>query len=76
MLDPQEGANVAADPARAEDLAQMRARLDEWMRETADPLLAGPVAPPPGALVNEQWQLSPDDPVRPVTADPMAAPSS
>ena len=32
------------------------------MRETEDPLLDGPVAPPPGALVNEQWQVSPDDP--------------
>ncbi len=76
MLDPQEGSNVAADPARAGDLAEMRARLEAWMRETDDPLLAGPVAPPPGALVNEQWQVSPEDPVRPVTADPMAAPSS
>jgi arylsulfatase A-like enzyme len=76
VLDPAEGDNVAADPARAEVLAEMRGRLDAWMRETEDPLLDGPVPPPPGAIVNEQWQLSPDDPPRVVTADPTAAASS
>jgi arylsulfatase A-like enzyme len=76
VLDPAEGANVAADPARSEVLGEMRGRLDAWMRETEDPLLEGPVAPPPGAIVNEQWQLSPDDPPRVVTVDPTAAASS
>jgi arylsulfatase A-like enzyme len=76
VLDPAEGNDVAADPARDEVLAEMRGRLDGWMRETEDPLLDGPVAPPPGAIVNEQWQLSPDDPPRAVTADPTAAASS
>jgi N-sulfoglucosamine sulfohydrolase len=76
VLDPAEGNDVAADPARDEVLAEMRGRLDAWMRETEDPLLDGPVASPPGAIVNEQWQLSPDDPPRAVTADPRAAASS
>ena len=76
VLDPAEGADVAADPARGEVLAEMRARLDAWMRETEDPLLDGQVAPPPGAIVNEQWQVSPDDPPRVVAADPTAAASS
>ena len=75
VLDPQEGSNVAADPAKAEVLAELRERLESWMRETEDPLLDGPVPPPPGAIVNEQWQVSPDDPVRIVTADSTAAPS-
>ncbi len=44
------------------------------MRETDDPLLAGPVPPPAGALVNEQWQLSPDEQPRAVMANPTAAP--
>jgi N-sulfoglucosamine sulfohydrolase len=75
VLDPQEGRNAAADPARAEVLAELREQLDAWMRETEDPLLDGPVAPPEGAIVNEQWQVSPDDPVRIVRAGSTAAPS-
>lgn len=70
VLDPAEGSNLAADPGSAEALAEMRGRLDAWMRETDDPLLDGPVEPPPGATVNEQWQLSPDDPPRQVAATP------
>jgi arylsulfatase A-like enzyme len=74
VLDPAEGNSVAEDPARAEILAEMRGRLDAWMRETEDPLLDGPVPPPPGALVNDQSQVSPDDPV--ITGDPTGAASS
>jgi len=75
ILDPQEGRNLSGRESRAEVLEEMRARLERWMRETGDPLLEGPVEPPVGAAVNEQWQLSPDDPVRIVKADPTAAPS-
>jgi N-sulfoglucosamine sulfohydrolase len=75
VLDPEEGRNLAGDPAQAEVLDELRERLETWMRETDDPLLDGPVAPPEGAIVNEQWQLSPDDPVRIVKADSTAAPS-
>jgi arylsulfatase A-like enzyme len=76
VLDPEEGDNLAADPAQAEPLAEMRARLDAWMRETEDPLRDGPVAPPAGAAVNEQWQISPDEPLRAARADPTGAASS
>jgi arylsulfatase A-like enzyme len=75
VLDPTEQDNLAAAPVAREALEDMRRRLDEWMRETADPLLDGPVPAPPGAAVNEQWQISPDEPTRTVTADPTAAPS-
>ncbi len=75
ILDPQEGSDLSTDPRHSEALGEMRNRLDAWMHETDDPLLAGPVAPPPGASVNEQWQVSPDDPARIVKADPTAAPS-
>lgn len=75
VLDPQEGRNMADDAAAAELTAELRERLDAWMHETEDPLLEGPVEPPVGAIVNEQWQASPDDPVRIVTADSTAAPS-
>jgi arylsulfatase A-like enzyme len=83
VLDPAEGNNLVEDPSCATVLGEMRERLEEWMRETADPLLEGPIPPPLGAVVNEQWQISPDDPVRVITeesaaltADPTAAPSS
>src|SRR6476646_577517 len=75
VLDPQEGRNMAEDPARAGVLAELRERLEAWMRETEDPLLDGPVEPPEGAIVNEQWQVPPDDPVRIVRAGSTAAPS-
>jgi N-sulfoglucosamine sulfohydrolase len=76
ILDPQEGRNLATDPDFAAVLEEMRGRLDAWMQETDDPLLQGPVAPPAGAFVNEQWQTSPDEPVRQITADPTAASST
>ncbi|HKA67419.1 MAG TPA: sulfatase/phosphatase domain-containing protein, partial [Solirubrobacterales bacterium] len=76
VLDPAEGNDLAADQAHGEVLDELRGRLEAWMRESGDPLLDGPVAPPPGAAVNEQWQVSPNDPLRAVTADPTGAPSS
>jgi N-sulfoglucosamine sulfohydrolase len=76
ILDPAEGNNVASNPAHTDALEEMRARLDAWMRETEDPLLDGPVEAPPGAMVNEQWQVSPNDPLRLIEPDPTAAPSS
>ena len=75
VLDPGEGSNLAGDPACQEELLDLRARLEAWMRVTDDPLIEGPVPPPPGALVNEQWQLSPDDQPRALMGDPTAAPS-
>src|ERR1700754_3109326 len=75
VLDPAEMNNCAAEPVCAEALAEMRRRLDEWMRDTDDPLLDGPVPAPVGALLNEQWQASPDEPTHTVKADPTAAPS-
>ena len=67
LLDPAEGNNLVEDATCAGVLAEMRERLEQWMRETEDPLLDGPVPAPPGAVVNEPWQISPDDPVRVVT---------
>lgn len=52
VFDPIEVHNLADDPAYADVLADMRARLDRWMRETNDPLLNGPIAKPEGAVVN------------------------
>lgn len=63
ILDPAERNNLAADPAYAEVLADLSVHLDNWMQETDDPLLKGPVKPPKGAKLNPVTQASPKDPV-------------
>ncbi len=63
-FDPVETHNLAADPARAEVLADMRARLARWMESTDDPLLKGPLAIPPGAMLNDVDGLSPQEATR------------
>jgi len=40
-FDPMERVNLAGQPAYARVLNQMQARLQRWMRESADPLLSG-----------------------------------
>lgn len=64
-FDPTERRNVAADPANATILNNLRARLEKWMRETNDPLLTGAVPAPPGAVVNDPDGISPQEKVRP-----------
>ena len=61
-FDPDEVNNLTAPPAMAQTLTQMRQRLDQWMRDTHDPLCAGPVPAPRGARLNDPDQHSPKDP--------------
>ena len=75
-FDPHEANDRSGDQTAQPVLEEMRGALEEWMRRTNDPLLDGPVEPPAGALVNEQWQRSPDDPPRAVPRDRPAATSS
>jgi arylsulfatase A-like enzyme len=44
--DPWERHNLAGQPHLADVEAQLAATLEEWQRETGDPLLAGPIPPP------------------------------
>ena len=76
-FDPNEGHNVAADPANAPVLGELRRRLEAWMVERGDPLLDGPVPPPPGVEINDPDQISPAQPTRKVgvSPDPTGAPS-
>ncbi len=65
VFDPNETRNIASDPASRATLADMRKRLDGWMRSTNDPLLKGPVKAPPGAMVNDPNGVSPKEAPRP-----------
>ncbi|HYI19014.1 MAG TPA: sulfatase [Solirubrobacteraceae bacterium] len=58
VLDPGEARNLAGDPAHADVHRALRDRLDEWMLTTEDPLLRGPVEPPPGAVFNDPDDVS------------------
>ena len=64
VLDPAEGQNLIDRDEHAAVARDLRARLLRWMAETGDPLLDGPVDPPPGAEYNEQDQISPREPTR------------
>lgn len=62
IFDPSESRNVLAQyPKEAE---YWRNLLEQWMRETSDPLLKGDVPPPPGARLNNPDGLSPREPVK------------
>jgi N-sulfoglucosamine sulfohydrolase len=62
VFDPNEANNLAGDPGSVNVLAELRARLEAWMRDTDDPLLAGHVDPPPGVEINLPDQRSASDP--------------
>lgn len=73
FFNPGEGRNVIAEPEYAEIAAELRERLEQWMIETDDPLLDGPVPAPPGALINAQDQASAGDPPHPVGGETVEA---
>jgi len=58
-LDPVERENVIDRPEYAAVREELRAALTEWMQCTGDPLLFGPVLPPPGARVTPQGDIDP-----------------
>jgi hypothetical protein len=62
IFDPNEANNLAGDPAHAPLLADLRSRLERWMVDTEDPLLAGHVDPPRGVEINLPDQLSATEP--------------
>ncbi len=63
VFDPNEACNVVDRPEHAAVATDLGERLERWMRDTGDPLLDGPVAPPPGAEWNDPGQRSAGDPV-------------
>lgn len=61
FFDPNEASNIATKPAMAEMLDEMRRRLNRWMESTDDPLLDGPIPPPPEAKINDPDDIEPQD---------------
>ncbi len=51
QFDPNEMNNLANDVAYRSELTKMRERLENWMKETNDPLVSGFVAAPEGANI-------------------------
>ncbi|MGH7145500.1 MAG: sulfatase family protein [Planctomycetota bacterium] len=67
-FDPVETADRARDPALAGVLAEMRERLEGWMRETNDPLGKGPLKPYRGMVLSDPDGRSPRDKPWPTTS--------
>lgn len=62
IFDPNETNNLVDHPETKDIVADMRARLDRWMRETEDPLLKGDIVPAPeGATISDPDKLNPQD---------------
>jgi arylsulfatase A-like enzyme len=73
LLDPEEGHNLAADPAFEHVRAELWERLERQMRDSEDPLLDGPVPAPAGVRLNRQDQLSAEEPTYTVGAGAVAS---
>lgn len=60
IFDPNEANNLVGKPIMAEILAELRGKLEQWMQDTKDPLLNGPIATPEGALAGEPDSINPE----------------
>ena len=65
MFDPNEACNLVGDPAYASALADLRGRLERWMKQSEDPLLQDAMQPWPGMVGNPVDDLSPQGPTVP-----------
>ena len=61
VFDPMEHTNLASDLRAKTSLEEMRSRLNQWMRQTNDPLLAGPVPLIRGGRVVDPNAISPKE---------------
>jgi len=58
--DPVERVNLIGDERYQDVYQDLNSRLEKWMRDTDDPLLAGKVEKPAGAIVNKSTCISPE----------------
>jgi arylsulfatase A-like enzyme len=62
IMDPTEMRNLADVPEFAALREELETRVQEWMEQTGDPLLDGPVPAPAGAFVNDPAGVSATEP--------------
>lgn len=62
LLDPMEERNLLGRAPYAAAERELKELLELWMKETDDPLLAGPVPRPQGSRLNEQNAYSAEEP--------------
>jgi N-sulfoglucosamine sulfohydrolase len=62
IMDPAEMRNLAEVGEFGKVRQELGKRLQDWMVETSDPLLDGPVPVPPGAFVNDPAGISATEP--------------
>ena len=60
VFDPNETNNLIGRPDMAGVAQNLRERLENWMRETGDPLFEGPVEAPKDAVANLADAVDPD----------------
>ena len=61
VFDPNERNNLVDDPLNQDVLDKMRARLDQMMKNTEDPLTKGYIIAPPNAILNKANDISPNE---------------
>ncbi len=66
MFDPNETNNLMTDTRYANVLNDLQSRLAQWMADTDDPLQAGVVHAPVGAIANDPDDPSPNGPTSPI----------
>ena len=62
IFDPYESNNLIHSPGHQPILKEIRQKLFDWMQETDDPLLTGPIPAPYGSQINDADGLSPGEP--------------
>lgn len=74
VFDPTESSNIAHRPDMTSVLEDMRSRLHQWMQQTDDPLLQGPLTIPAGATLNAPDDPEPDNDTAELIQTPRPAP--